>query len=202
MHDRYLGSQYSTEQSTAIAFHWSRGASLLNKKLSASIEPSERDALWACAGLLGALAFASIQAKTPDEVWRLKSDSPSDLQWLKMSEGKKEVWKITDPLRVDSVFHPMVPDFLHYASPIPTSRLKPELQKLPYELIQLCKLDDSSIQANNPYLASASFLAQTIDIECKTRNIRVFLCFFGCMHPHFKHLLEQKDPCALMLLAY
>ena len=118
-----------------------------------------------------------------------------------MSEGKKEIWKITDPLRVDSVFHPMVPNFLHYASPVHPSRLESEPQKLPHELIQLCKLDEASSQANNPYLASASFLAQTIDVECKTRNIGLFLCFFGCMHPQFKHLLGHKDPCALVLLA-
>jgi hypothetical protein len=66
---------------------------LLNDKLSTSIEPSERDALWACAGLLGALSFSSIQAKTPEEAWPLKPSSPSDLEWLKMSEGRRRSGK-------------------------------------------------------------------------------------------------------------
>jgi hypothetical protein len=199
MHDRYLGIESSTEQSAAIAFHWSRGAALLNDKLSTGIEPSERDALWACAGLLGALSFSSIQAKTPEEAWPLKPSSPSDLEWLKMSEGKKEIWKIADPLRVDSVFYSMVPDFMQYASPTSS---RSELQKLPPELIQLCKLDDASMQDNSPYLTCASFLTQTINLECNTHNMGVFLSFFGCMHPDYKQLLGQRDPCALLLLAY
>jgi hypothetical protein len=202
MHDRYLGTESSIRQSTAIAFHWSRGAALLNNKLSANIDPSERDALWACAGLLGALAFSSIEAKTPEQAWPLKPSSLSDLDWLKMSEGKKEIWKIADPLRADSVFHPMVPDFLQYASPNSSSSSGSELQKLPNELIYLCRLNDTSMQNTNPYLASASFIAHTIDIECSTHNVGMFLSFFGCMHPHFKQLLGQRDPCALLLIAY
>lgn len=82
-----------------MAYHWSQGAALLNRKLSIGIEPEERDALWACAGLLGALALSSISATTPEEAWPLKQTSPSDLDWLKMCEGKREIWKIADPRR-------------------------------------------------------------------------------------------------------
>lgn len=200
MHEQYLGIESSTDQSTAMAYHWSRGAALLNQKLSAGVHPSERDALWACAGLLGALAFSSIQAKTPEEAWPLKPSSPTDLQWLTMSEGKKVIWKIADPTRPDSVFYPMNADFLQYAS----SKLcnKSELQTLPLELIHLCKLNDASTYESNPYLPSASFLAQTIDMECDLNNVARFLGFFASMRAAYKRLLEQKDPCALLLLAY
>jgi hypothetical protein len=149
-HEQYLGIGVGTNQSTAIAFHWSQGAALLNSKLSCAIEPSERDALWACAAMLGALVFSSIQAKTPEEAWPLWS-SPSDLDWLTLCEGKKEIWKITNPMRKDSVFHSIIPNFL--ASPSACSNT--DLRKLPPELIELCRLDDIPLQEDNPYLEPA-----------------------------------------------
>jgi hypothetical protein len=88
MHEQHLSVGVGAERSIDIAFHWSRGAALLNSKLSAAIEPPERDALWACAGMLGVLAFSSIQAKTPEEAWPLKNSS-SDLGWLNLCEGKE-----------------------------------------------------------------------------------------------------------------
>ncbi|MCJ1472113.1 hypothetical protein MMC13_000760 [Lambiella insularis] len=183
-----------------MAFHWSQGAALLNQKLSTGLDPSDRDPIWACAGLLGALTCSSIHAKTPEEAWPLKQSSSSDLDWLKMSEGKKAIWKIADPLRPDSVFHRVAPDFSQYASVSLSSMA--ELQKLPPELLQLCKLDDASKLEHNPYLVSASFLAQTINIECNSQTVGIFLSFFGCMHEDYRLLLAEKDPCAMLLLAY
>lgn len=197
MHEQSLGIGLGVQQSTSMAFHWSQGAAMLNDKLSSSIEPSERDALWACAGMFGALAFSSIEAKTPEEAWPLKS-STSDLDWLKLCQGKREIWKITDPLRKDSVFHSIVPNFL--TSPKSYSDLK--LQKLPPELIELCKLDDSLLLDDNPYFAPAAFLSQIIEMDCNGQTVGTFLSFFGCIRQDYKQLLGQKDPCALLLFAY
>ena len=199
MHDQHLAPELNSKLTAAIAFHWSQGAYLLNRRLSDGIVPSERDALWACAGLLGALSFASSPAHTPEESWPLKPHSPSDLDWLRMTEGKRAIWKIADPMREDSLFYPMVPNFMQFATPDSCSA---ELQKLPPELIQLCNIHDSITPDSNPYLAAASFLARMIGIECSAQNFGSFLSLMGCMHRDFRELLEQKDPCALLLFAY
>lgn len=198
MHDQYLGISTSSDQNTALAFHLSHGAALLNQTLIAGVKPSERDAIWACAALLGALSFATIEAQTPEEAWPLKPNSHSDLDWLKMSEGKTVLWKIADPLRPDSIYYPMAPDFMRFASSPQSSIL--ELHKLPSAIVQLCNLDKTIIDAEDPYLPSAAFLARTIDLECKSQNTTAFLGFFGCMHPVFKQLLREKDPPALVLV--
>jgi len=176
MHENHLSPSSPPSHSNAIAFHWSRGASLLNRTLSTTIPPSSRDALWLCAGFLGALAFSSIEATTPEEAWPLKPSSPTDLEWLKLSEGKKEIWKIADPMRPDSLFHSMTPHFIPLAS---SAFSISDLQCLPL-----------------------TFLAQTATLNCTPKTIGTFLSFFGRMHPDFKQLLLQKDPCALVLLAH
>lgn len=210
--------QKAAETDSAIAFHWSRGAALLNHALSTDIPPSARDALWATAGLLGALAFSSLSATTPAQAWPLKPSSPADLDWLGMTEGKKAIWKIANPMREDSIFYPHVLDFLKFASPPVASLSQHEMQNLPAELVRLCGLDRASPFASttaspaasqsstdsledNPYLAPAVFLASSMAIPCTTKNIGLFLGFFGSMHPAFKLLLKEKDPCAMLLLA-
>jgi len=200
MHDRYLSASPNTKQSTAEAFYWYKGTALFNSKLSKPIQPSERDALWVTAALLGAIAFACIEAKTPEEAWPLKPPSSLDLDWLRMSDGKKEVWKITDPLRADSVFQPLAPEHQHDF--LPTYSTVVELQTLPSELIKLYGLDVMSTADNNPYHAAASILASLMNIECNHSTILKFLSFISYMHPDYKRLLERKDPRALLLLAY
>jgi hypothetical protein len=198
MHDKYLGIGSSIDNANAIAYHWSRAASSLNERLTVGVELGERDALWASATLLGALAFSSLEATSPEEVWPLNPDS--NLEWLRLTEGKKEIWKIAEPTRPDSVFQPLMGDFMQYSSANAASMA--ELQRLPASLFRLCVFDDTSMHSENPYYRPASLLAQTVDIECVPENIGRFLSLFSCMNLEYKFLLSQKDPCAMLLLGY
>jgi hypothetical protein len=97
MHDRHLSTEANTALSPTEAFHWYQGIALFSNKLAGPIHPSERDALWATSAFLGTTAFYYIEAKTPEEAWPLKPPSSLDLNWLRMSAGKEEIWKITQP---------------------------------------------------------------------------------------------------------
>lgn len=198
VHDQYLGIGSPVDNATAIAFHWSRAAALLNERLSASPAPAERDALWACAALLGALAFSSVEVETPAEVWPLNPSA--NLDWLRLTEGKKEIWRIAQPMREDSIFQLMISHFLWYSSPN-TASIR-ELEKLPAPLFKMCGFDDTSLHLDNPYYGPASVLAQTLDIECVADNVGRFLSLFTCMNMEYKRLLHQKDPCAMLILGY
>jgi hypothetical protein len=104
MHDHYLSVSPNPKQSPAEACHWYRGAGLFNSKLSKLILPLERDAVWGAAALLGVIAFSYIDTTTPEETRPLKPPSSLDLDWLRMSDGKKAIWKTSDPLRPDGIF--------------------------------------------------------------------------------------------------
>ena len=199
MHDRYLSTPLDTRRSNPETFHWYRGIALFNSKLSGSIQPSDRDALWATTILFGTIAFFHIEAKTPEEAWPLKPPSPLDLNWLRMSDGKKEIWKLTQPWRVDSVFRPLVLEHMNYVPP-PSSVIG--LEALPSEFLKFYSLDTMSTTANNPYHAAVSALAQTLHSNCKYSILMSFLSFISHMHSDYKRLLELKDPGALLLLAY
>jgi hypothetical protein len=200
MHDRYLGLDLSTKQEIAMSFHWSRGAAILNDKITNGVKQSEKDPLWASAVLLATLAFASIEAKTPEETWPLKPSSPTDLDWLKLIEGKKEIWKIADPHRTDSIFYPRIPKFEAHTRDF--SAIEVDLSGLPAELIIICYIKDTSTTKNNPYLHLVSTLARLNHVPCTPESFGLYISFFGAMDLRFKQLLARKDPAALIILAF
>jgi len=200
LHDRYLSAAPTTEHSAAEAFHSHQGTMLLNRKLSQSVPPSERDALWGTAALLGAIAFANIEATTAEEAWPLKAASSQDLCWLKMSEGKKAVWEIANPARPDSVFHALHSEHDEVSSWF--YRTKPGLEMLPAEFLKLYDLGPESSSDNNVYYGAAFFLGRIITMEINRYTILHFVSFVYYIHPDHKARLERKDPRTLLLIAY
>jgi len=198
MHDRYLAVGPSIRQSPIEAFHWYRSIALFNHKLSGPVQPAERDALWATAALLGVMSFAFIDAETPEEAWPLAAPSSLDLNWLKLSDGKKEIWNIIQPFRPDCVFQPLALEFTTF---LPTPK-GPGIEALPPHLIALYDLDATSNTDNNPYYDAASILAKSLNTDCEYLSLANFFSFVRQMSPWYKQLLEQKDPRALLLLAY
>jgi len=200
IHDRYLSGSAGAKPSAAEIYHYGQAAALLNKKLSAPIRPGDRDALWATAALLGVIALSSIDATTPEEAWPLKPASPSDLDWLRMSQGKKAIWKIANPFREDSVFHPMSNGFhqtnMFAMEPLPGQGI------MLSALADLCNLHDSPIPESNPYYRAVHSLVPLLDMQFDESTIVRFLSFISHFTPEFHALLLQKDPRALLLLAY
>lgn len=200
MHDRYLSTAPNDKLSTTEAFHWYQGTALFNKKLSGPIPASERDAVFGTAVCLGVITFFYTEAKTPEEAWPLKPSSSSDLSWLSLSDGKKEIGKLVQPDGRESVLQTLMP--FENTKPPPTSPTVPGLEALPYELIQLCGLQATSTSLDNPYHSVASSLAKSLHSDCKLTTILSFMCFISFMPLEYKELLKRKDPCALLLLAY
>jgi len=201
IHDRYLSAAPNSKMSTTEAFHWYKSIALFNSKLSGPVQHSERDALWAATIFVGMIAFHFVEAKTPEEAWPLKPPSSMDLNWLKISDGKKCTWKIAQPMRDDSVWQPLV---LHNMNMrlLPSRSAIPGLEALPVEIIKLCALDAMSNTNNSPFYSAASSLARSLNSECMMSTFLNFLFFIGDMPPDYTKLLERKDPRALLLLAY
>lgn len=89
MHDRHLATDSYSEPTTKETFHTYHGTAIFSEKLNHDMKNEEKDAMWGAAALLGAITFASFDGKSADESWPLKEASASDLDWLRMSDGKK-----------------------------------------------------------------------------------------------------------------
>jgi hypothetical protein len=201
LHDFYTSGVPSSPQYVIeVCYHWHRGAALLNRKLSRPVPPSDRDALWAAAALLGVIAFSSIEVYRPEDAWPLKPAEPSDLNWLRMSDGKAAIWEIAAPLRPDSLFYPLADECGKVGLYSPVTSLVYEA--IPVAFVQLFNLDEMSTSSNNPYHNAVHIIVSLIPIKCTRYDLVLFFCFIGNMQRSFVLLLEQKDPRALLLLAY
>ena len=196
-HDRYLSTPATGRRTVPETYHRSQCAALFNRKLSQPIQPEDRDPLWATAASLGIIALSSVEASTPEEAWPLKTSELSDLEWLRMSEGKMAVWNLTDPLRPGGIFRAMSEEYAQLFSPIPSAGI----DGVPSALSRLCDLDVSSTAETNPYFAAVHTLAQLQNLLSDQITMSRALTFVGHMQRSFKTLLQEKDPVALLLLA-
>ena len=204
MHKRHIDARnpWMTQPSERETFHLYHGTGLFNKILSSPIADEDRDPLWSAAALLGCITIASISATRAEEAWPLKIPSDEDLDWLRMSDGKKEVWRIVDPLREDSVWRDAL-DYNTHKDPEPYDHRVPELDLLYPWLIKIYDFDPNSTEnAKCPYHTAASILTRLMELDCNHSTIMYFLSFVGHMEPKFRDLLHQKDPKALLLLAW
>ncbi|RDL30234.1 uncharacterized protein BP5553_10512 [Venustampulla echinocandica] len=195
-YDRYLNSPLSSRRTPEECYHWYQTTALFNRRLREPIETKDKDPIWGTAAALVMLTFSTPDSYTPEESWPLKPSGPSDLEWLRMSKGKMSLWRITDPLRPDSLFRVMAPTYAQMNSPLPEKGI----DGITRGLAIACHLEDSSTAENNPYFNAAHAVSQlqglpdsqviTGQTELFTRSIR------GA----FKSLLQEKDPVALLLL--
>lgn len=163
-----------------------------NDKISAPLHPSECDAVWIAASMLGVITFASIEASTPEEAWPLTSFIIGEPEWLKMGQGKFALQQLVRPDRKESIFHDLF-------STIPMIELS--LQDVPQEFVQLYELE-SYYGNGNPYLTPVSCIFASETLDYPTTAILLFYAFNGCMHEVFGDLVANKDPRALLLMAY
>lgn len=200
-HDRYLSPTSPPKQSVLESYHLTRGLALFATKLSQPLQDSDRDSLWASAALLGIIVVSAIEATAPEEAWPLKKSEPEDLEWMKMSESKHVVWRLTDPLRKGSLFRTSSQEWVvsKEALPQPPAR---GVAGVPQAFIDLFKLDDTSTAENNPYFEQVHILSSVLTLPPEQPTIVRFLSFMNTVHSPFRELMKKKDPRALLLLAY
>ncbi|CAG9991078.1 unnamed protein product [Clonostachys byssicola] len=195
-YDRHLNSSPDGRRSVEECYHRAQSTALFNRRLREPIQTGDKDPIWGTAAALALLSFATPDTCSPEESWPLKSSGPSDLEWLRMSNGKMSLWRITDPLRPDSLFHVMAPAFAQMNSPLPDVGI----YGIPVPLASVCNLDNSSTDESNPYFKVAHAVSQVLDLpdsQVTTGEIGVFP---RSIHDSFKYLLLERDPVALLLL--
>ncbi|CZT18274.1 uncharacterized protein RCC_04119 [Ramularia collo-cygni] len=198
LHDRYLYDPLGTSPSAAEAFHGYHAAALFSQVLSESSHSNDvKDALWGTSALLGAGSFAAFEGISAAEAWPLKPPSVSDLDWLKMSEGKNAVWRLANPTRDDSQFRDVIEAELRKQNSIPLQCVGPAVDGFRAHCAHLMEAGEDS-----PYFQAASILERLAPMQCSHETAIWFLSFVGHMDPAYMQLVAAKDSTALVLLAW
>ncbi|KAJ4303579.1 hypothetical protein N0V90_002478 [Kalmusia sp. IMI 367209] len=204
MHDAHLAASPNDDLSTkcekASLMHWSTATKLFNNMLSRPIPPSYKDAIWATGALLGTASMAYIESSKPENAWPLKPPDPNDLDWLKLSEGKRAVWKIAEPDRPESMFYQMGKQMNHMQRP--DWVVNPDFDSLPPHLARLFDITPTSTVEENIYYLPLLCVRRTQELTLTQDLVIPFILFLLYMTPDFRALLELKDPRAMLLLLW
>jgi len=206
LHDRHLAGTDAISRKTLS--HWYRGTAKFKEVLMRPVKDETRDALWASAALMGAIQFATFEARTPEEAWPLKTRDTTDLDWLKMSDGKKAVFAIADPTRADSVFAQMSTGHATLWRPLLGPEACPDTDavEMTRDFVDMFGLGPTSTSGNNnnnnPYYKAAMALARLLHVPCDRNNVVEFFGFIVNINPDLKRLLDQKDAKALLLVVH
>ncbi|KAI9928238.1 hypothetical protein MW887_002271 [Aspergillus wentii] len=195
-YDRHLNGPLDSRRTLEECYHWSQCTVLLNKRLRQPIEAKDKDPIWGTAAALVILTFSSPDARTPEQAWPLKSSDSSDLDWLRMSEGKMSLWHMVNPLRPDSLFRVMAATFAQMNSPLPEGGI----DGIPRPLATVCNLKESSTAENNPYFHAAHAVSQILNLPDSEVTTGPTQLFMRSVHGPFRDLLLKRDPAALLLL--
>ena len=160
------------------------------------------------AAMIGILTISSFDATTPEEAWPLAPPSESDLAWLKMSDGKKEVFKLTQQADIEPtpLFRRLAALYTNSYQPNPTTPLPKSVKaSLPDEMYHLYNISPSTKadETDDPLQWASARLAQVIGSDNADPVVVIgFLMLISAMRPDFKQLLLNKEPRALLLLAW
>lgn len=142
--------------------------------------------MWGGAISLGCIAFFCVEGQTPHDVWPLKPPGPLDLDWLKISDGKKEVWRVCNPLRQESVFSPLYREQVQVLVPHEPEHSLPEGFR--------------ELWDEEPYSLAARVVGSVLHVECTRQTILQFLAFIAQVQGPFLNALVDRDPKAMLLL--
>ncbi|UKZ69576.1 uncharacterized protein TrAtP1_010582 [Trichoderma atroviride] len=196
VHERFFETTPTHRRSLRESYHASQFTTLFSKQLSQPIREEHKDPLWAAAGAVAILTFSALNASSPDEAWPLGAPDSSDLGWLRLGVGKMKLWHLVNPLRPESVYRIISESFAQLHQSVPTRGTN----GVSVELVQLCGLDESSTQENNPFFTAAHGLSQLLEVPKGRVSLDNAMKVWSHMDNRFVVLLEMKDPVALLLL--
>lgn len=78
----------------------------------------------------------------------------------------------------------------------------PGISGLPTAFVDLCELNDASNSGNNPYHTIVRLLTPLLQLKPEVHNFTKLIAYNGRTWRHFKPLLLQRDPRALLLISY
>lgn len=216
MHDRHLAKAGNLHYCPRLVFaeysHYYQAVLLFNDRLSALRQApggeeivASRVALLSTAAILWTISFCHVEARTSQEAWPLKSTSPSDLNWLRMNNGKEQIWKATQSYRPDPISTTLASMRTHEMLTTPDNNVNNLSDILPPAFIRLFNLtnrDALQDDSKDPYYTIGVQIAQVVYVNSSVYvTILSFVSFVSSMSSEVRGLLEAKDPRMLLALA-
>ena len=198
LHHLYYLNPTNRHYKESATYHRQRGLQMYLHELNGLIAPHNMDAIFATCMIFAVLAY--VTEDTPEKSF-VFSDDPSSITWMSVQFGFLGLKNLRDlqPYMSTSIWHVLLRESSEQSFYYDTRTGVDGLSSL---FVELCGMDESSTNDNNPYHAALRLCMSIMDVDVRLENFTKFISFPGRMRPEFFNLVRKKDPVALLLVSY
>ncbi|KAJ5820257.1 hypothetical protein N7474_005848 [Penicillium riverlandense] len=181
----------------AEAYHWQKSIELYSKDLEIVAEHN-MDKLYSTCFILTIRSFMQ-ESFNPRESFIFSKD-PVKLNWLLVQGGLRHLLERTSHWLPQSLWYTT---FMNARDPwIKYDDDRPGRVDLNPDLADLCGIESTTTLESNPYLWPLRLLSNLLPLERGTNNFRQYCNFMTRLNLGFLERLLEKDPPALIILAW
>lgn len=156
------------------------------------------DALLSTCMLMGA-QYLCPEAHKLTDCWVLSAE-PTAMNWLYLQGGMRCLLDLARPYIHRSIWAAISKETDHEISLFDDPCQNQE--ELHSGLADLCQVNDTTTPENNPCYIPLKMLSSMLKLDPCYSNIPKFLDFTLSLQSSYLHLLQKKDPCALVIIAH
>lgn len=180
------------------AYHWREAVSQYSDALSTNVGPETMDALISGCLLLTMNSFM-LEEFNPRSSF-VFSTNPESLNWLMLQSGLRHLLYLTRPWFPQSIWFE---SFMASRGDEDTYEdHRPGRVGMDPEMADLCGIEESTVEETNPYWWPLRMLAHIVPLERSIKSFSRYTNFMGRLMPEYYQKLLQKDPPALVILAW
>ncbi|KAJ5913006.1 hypothetical protein N7504_001889 [Penicillium tannophilum] len=188
------------ERSVAESYLWQHAITLYQKALTSKIRPENVDALLSTCMLMGIMTICPEKFE-PTDSWVL-TNRPEAMNWLALQSGLKTILTLASPYLSISIWGEAFKEVDETGDKIFKQDEAKGREGLDPLLADLCGIDEESTESTSVYYAPLSYLSRLMKLDFNGPNAAHCASFMGRLECDFLALLRERDPPALMILAY
>lgn len=182
----------------AESYHWQKAIQKYTKEVSSGLTKENMDPLYSACLLLTIHGFR-LEEFSPRSSF-VFSNNPEDLNWLRLQGGLRYLLERTQQWMPDSMWWAFFMQSRYETVNYEDDR--PGRVDLDPGFADLCRIDETATVENNPYLWPLRMLTNLLTLESTKENHRKYYNWMGRLETEYYDCLLQKDPPALILLAW
>ncbi|KKK18909.1 hypothetical protein AOCH_000321 [Aspergillus ochraceoroseus] len=184
----------------AEAYFWQQAIKLYGRALQGPVTEHNIDPLVSACMLIGITSIIPPDFQ-PEDSWVLTGRS-SDLNWLALQGGLNCILTLAGRLVNRSIWGVAFSISHEWETKLYRYDVEQGREGLCSELADLCEIDDTTTDATSPYYFALKILSPLLRLDFNAQNSSQCTTWMGRLHPSYVAMLRQRDPRALVIMAY
>ncbi|KAL4805431.1 hypothetical protein BDV18DRAFT_140848 [Aspergillus unguis] len=184
----------------AEAYFWQRALRLYSRALESPVTEKTVDGLISACMLMGITSLIPPKFEITDS-W-VFTGQPSDLNWLAIQGGLACILKVAGNLLGRSIWGVAFGRNRQDEDVLFRAHIQHGREGFHPQLADLCEITETTTADTNIYWYPLKLLSPYLELEANAQNAALCVTWMGRIDPCFVNLCRERDPRALVILAY